>query len=494
MGPPGPPGPPGAPRGPPGAPRGPPGFSGPPSNVSPHRVIPKRKMKALHWDKLKKTQIKGTIFEELNKDNTVINTDLFEKHFEQKKKKTKKGNKGKKASKEMKFLEGKKAQNIERVLSFFKTTNEVIRDGIVTCHQEIMTPSNVDNFLNFMMPDDEIEIKISKCIKETGDKDGVSFRTMERWFFLILKAFTKDEFSKRIECYKFYFSVKEDLEKINICLEIFSKCLSTIMNSKGLRDLMRVTLRCGNHLNGGKKKGDASGFKISTLSRISTMTSRIVDKFFLIDFICQTAAESAELNEDYPYPIENLRAFLRYDALYPENMFPDIIKNMKLVDECLELFPEGKINPGSQMEDQFYIYIIPFAEEIKNRFETTLNKCTKLKKDYSDLLAWFKIKEMEKKDFFTLFFDFHNEIQLSIARLKILETKKIKEEEEQKKRKVQRKPVTKSIKITNIKNDEKPIQETIDIELSDKPPMDVPKFVPKLTFTRTRTFNHINFK
>jgi dishevelled associated activator of morphogenesis len=272
-GPPGPPPPPGAPPPPGGGPPPPPGapaapgmpaaaaaFKGPKPNVD---------MKNFNWTKIPNAKIKGTIFADLQKelgehtDEYALPWQDIESNFARKvivKKEV--------AEKPVKpptvtIVDARRSQNVGIFLSTFKLEPVAIRDAVMRLDEKYIDYENAERLLENCPLAEELEQ--IKAYLAGPDAEPERLGNVEKYFAAMDKI---PMLEARLKCivFKLYFPIKtEEIRPDISTLRLASKA---IRKNPKFRKILLVVLQLGNFLNGKSARGNAMGFKLSTLQKL----------------------------------------------------------------------------------------------------------------------------------------------------------------------------------------------------------------------------------
>ena len=275
-GPPPPPPPPGG--GPPGPPP-PPGAPGAPGFAvvkkwRPNLPKPAVKTKQLNWQKLPNMAAEGSCFGELREglDELPIDWSNVEAMFAApvaRPKNTMRGTE-KKESTEVLLLDPKRAHSIGIYLRRlnFNVSVENIVEAIGTFDRSTIDLEFIERLIfNAPTPDEAALIKAY----EGDGGDPTLMGKPEQFFFELTKI---PMLVARLTSYKTVLTFKKRSEATKGQLNGLRDAFDQLQNSTRLKDLLKVVLALGNFLNGRSARGEASGFKLESLTHlVDTKTS-----------------------------------------------------------------------------------------------------------------------------------------------------------------------------------------------------------------------------
>ncbi|KAI2654205.1 Disheveled-associated activator of morphogenesis 1 [Labeo rohita] len=270
--PPPPPPPPGGPPPPPGLP----GFGVPPppggflgSNLK-KKNIPQPSnplnifIDYLQFISVSQNKLEGTVWLDLDDLKVFKQLDLedIEKTFsayQRQQKESEDDTVTSKKVRELSVIDGRRAQNCNILLSKLKLSNEEIKRAILTMdEQEDLPKDMLEQLLKFVPEKSDVDLlEEHKHELERMAKADRFLYEMSR----LQSLYFKKKFTERIA-------------EIKPKVEALSKASKEILQSKNLRQLLEVVLAFGNYMNKGQR-GNAYGFKVSSLNKIADTKSSI---------------------------------------------------------------------------------------------------------------------------------------------------------------------------------------------------------------------------
>ena len=254
-------------------------------------VVPKRKLKALHWDKLKAAQ-EGTVWKKRASTDSAqprIDFEELESLFQilENSAATRKVGTTSRFEQEVRLVEHRRAHNISIELSGIRKPFAEIKSALLSMDDSALTVEQLQA-LSRAVPDDserrEVESYLSgKHPKYKGIKDPTRLGTVERYF-----AEIKDvpRLGERIGCLLFsrtYAATKEMCEEQ---LTLMRAACAELRECEPFSKLLQAVLELGNYLNAGTQRGSAAGFKLDTLLKLSDVKG-VDRKTSLLQFVVQ---------------------------------------------------------------------------------------------------------------------------------------------------------------------------------------------------------------
>ena len=317
---------PGGPPPPPGGPGGPPPPPGPgmmrrQAGPQPTKeaITPGCKLRSLHWNRIvlgtkeqRREKLSKFTFNTYWDSLTEADLDVaaFETKFQLKaivaKVKAKKEKKS-----EIKFLDTTRSNNMGIIMAKLPEL-PILERAILDLDESVLGRDDVAQLLHFQ-PTDE-ELKGMEAAEAEFRKDPpagwvahapLPWAKSER-LVVMFKRITQVE--SRLSAWLNSLSFEEMVETITPQLTVLETACKQIKGSDSLKLAMGIILAAGNRLNGGSRRGQADGFKIQVLSRLSA-TKDSSGKGTLLDYVAATALEMA------PVALAQDRGELQFEEL-----------------------------------------------------------------------------------------------------------------------------------------------------------------------------------
>ncbi|CAH2256218.1 disheveled-associated activator of morphogenesis 2 isoform X1 [Pelobates cultripes] len=301
--PPPPPPPPGGPPPPPGAP---PfismGIQAPPLNSFNGGINLRKKsipqpsnpLKSFNWSKLNEDKINGTIWNEIDDIRAFKALDLeeFEKMFSAYQRHqdllTNTALKQKdmdsmedlylctRKVKELSVIDGRRAQNCVILLSKLKLSNEEIKKAIMEMdEQEDLPKDMLEQLLKFVPEKSDMDLL------EEHKHEIDRMARADRFLYEMSRI---DHYQHRLQALFFKKKLPERLAETKPKVEALLLASKELIRSKRLRQLLEVVLAFGNYMNKGQR-GNAYGFKVSSLNKIVDTKSSIDRSITLLHYL-----------------------------------------------------------------------------------------------------------------------------------------------------------------------------------------------------------------
>ncbi|XP_051140606.1 formin-like protein 6 [Andrographis paniculata] len=221
----------------------------------------KPKLKPLHWDKVRATSDRATVWDQLKSNSFPLNEDAMESLFSC----TSESSAPPEASRnsshrhEYRVLDPKKSQNIAILLRALNVTIEEVSEALLDGNPEGLGTDLLETLLK-MAPTKEEEIKLKQYKSGTS-----SLGSAERFLKTILDipfAF------KRVEAMLYRANFDAELAYLRKSFQTLEEASKELKNSRLFLKLLEAVLQTGNRMNNGTNRGDATAFKLDTLLKL----------------------------------------------------------------------------------------------------------------------------------------------------------------------------------------------------------------------------------
>uniref|UniRef100_A0A8C0EHR0 Inverted formin 2 n=1 Tax=Bubo bubo TaxID=30461 RepID=A0A8C0EHR0_BUBBB len=267
------------------------------SGRPPHKTVktPTLRMKKLNWQKLPSNVVReshsmwasvSSSSEETIEPNYTSIEQLF--CFPQPTPKEKTAAPVKAEPKEITFLDSKKSLNLNIFLKQFKCSNEEVAAMVQNGDRTKFDVEVLKQLLKLLPEKHEIENL--KTFKEEKSK----LANADQFYLLLLQI---PSYQLRIECMLICEETTVVLDMIQPKAEAIRRACEDLLNSHRLPLFCQLILKVGNFLNYGSHTGDADGFKISTLLKL-TETKANQTRITLLHHILEVPLPNPRINLD----------------------------------------------------------------------------------------------------------------------------------------------------------------------------------------------------
>ncbi|XP_025407698.1 disheveled-associated activator of morphogenesis 1 isoform X3 [Sipha flava] len=315
---------------------------------------PSAPLKSLNWAKLPETKVAGTVWADIDEGKmySIIDFETVDKLFCAYQNQKPNGSTtvndgsledlrqtGKNKSKVLSVIDGRRAQNCTILLSKLKMSDEEIARVILDMDTKDVLPLDmVEQLLKFTPGPDEAAL-----LEEHSDDLGCLARA-DRFLYEISKiAHYEQRLNSLVYKKKFATWTSEVEGRAKIVMEASRE----VARSRRLRKLLELVLALGNYMNKGAR-GNAWGFRLSSLNRLKDTKSSTVRGTTLLHYIVDMADEKKEfkdillLEEDLP----RVRGASKVSLAELEKDMLQLRNNLKEVEREVEFQRVQPVVPG----------------------------------------------------------------------------------------------------------------------------------------------------
>lgn len=272
--------------------------------------------------------------------------------------------------KELSVIDGRRAQNCNILLSRLKLSNDEIKRAILTMdEQEDLPKDMLEQLLKFVPEKSDIDVL------EEHKHEIERMAKADRFLFEMSRI---PHYQQRLQSLYFKKKFAERVAEVKPKVEAIRMSSKEVLQSKNLKQLLEVVLAFGNYMNKGQR-GNAYGFKLSSLNKIADTKSSIEKNITLLHYLITI------LEKKYPKVVtihDDLRSIpeaAKVNLIELEKEFSSLRSGLKAVESELAY---QKLQPA-QAGDKFTSVVSQFIAVASFSFS-----------DVEDLL-------LEAKDLFT---------------------------------------------------------------------------------------------
>uniref|UniRef100_A0A6N2KVY7 Formin-like protein n=2 Tax=Salix TaxID=40685 RepID=A0A6N2KVY7_SALVM len=253
----------------------------------------KPKLKALHWDKVRASSDRATVWDQLKSSSFQLNEDMMETLFgcnsaiSVPKEATRKPVLPP-VEHENRVLDPKKSQNIAILLRALNVTRDEVSEALLDGNPESLGAELLETLVK-MAPTKEEEIKLREY---SGDISKLG--SAEQF----LKAVLDIPFAfKRVEAMLYRANFDTEVKYLRKSFQTLEEASKELKNSRLFLKLLEAVLRTGNRMNVGTNRGDAKAFKLDTLLKLVDIKGTD-GKTTLLHFVVQEIIRSEGTSTD----------------------------------------------------------------------------------------------------------------------------------------------------------------------------------------------------
>ncbi|XP_062858302.1 disheveled-associated activator of morphogenesis 1b isoform X2 [Trichomycterus rosablanca] len=370
---------------PPGGPPPPPGRSllggPPPPPGAPIGPAPKKKnipqpsnpLKSFNWAKLSENKLEGTVWAEVDDCKVFKILDLtdIEKTFsayQRQQKETEDDTLTSKKVKELSVIDGRRAQNCNILLSRLKLSNEEMKRAILTMdEQEDLPKDMLEQMLKFVPEKSDVDLL------EEHKHELDRMAKADRFLYEMSRI---NHYQQRLQSLYFKKKFAERIAEIKPKVEALTKASKEVLQSRNLKQLLEVVLAFGNYMNKGQR-GNAFGFKVSSLNKIADTKSSIDKNITLLHYLITILEKKYPKVMQFPEDLQNVPEAAKVNMTELEKEINNLRSGLKSVESELEFQKQCPQEAG----DKFVSVVSQFVTLASFSFsdvEDSLNEAKEL--------------------------------------------------------------------------------------------------------------------
>ncbi|XP_037652369.1 disheveled-associated activator of morphogenesis 1-like isoform X2 [Sebastes umbrosus] len=383
-------------------------FAPPPPPGAPLGTAQKKKnipqpanpLKSFNWNKLPENKIEGTIWKDID-DLTVfkvLDLEEFQRTFSayQKPQKDAEDEHAIKKVKELSVIDGRRAQNCNILLSRLKLPNEEIRHAILTMdEQEDLPKDMLEQLLKFVPEKSDIELlgehkhELERMAK--ADRFLYDMSSINHYQQRLQSLYFKKKFAERVA------DVKPKIKALSLASR-------EMVQSGTLRQLLEVVLAFGNYMNKGQR-GNAYGFKVSSLNKIADTKSSIDKNITLLHYMITVLQKKYPKVTAFSEELLNVPEAAKVNMTELEKDIGSLRSGLKSVEAELQ-YQQGQSSKGST--DKFVPVVSQFITMASFSFSDVEESLTEAKEVFVKALKHFgeDSSNLQPDSFFGIFVTF----------------------------------------------------------------------------------------
>jgi len=194
------------------------------------------------------------------------------------------------------LLSHSRSQNVQIMLARWKMTFEEICTAILQVQPDFVTQDRVESLCKCCPSEEELKLVMEHNQGSTEAKLGYTER-----FFCALGAIPR--LPDKVQALSLYVSFKDEIAHIVASDKVIRQATLELHHSKKLVRLLHLILHLGNALNHGTSRGDAGGFKMDTLLKLSALWSRdhkVTFLRYIVQVVDSKVPSLAQFYEELP--------------------------------------------------------------------------------------------------------------------------------------------------------------------------------------------------
>ncbi|CAG0925627.1 unnamed protein product, partial [Notodromas monacha] len=230
------------------------------------------------------------------------------------------------------LLDSKKSLAVNIFLRQFKVPPSKLLEEISSCDVVHLQTEHFQKLATFLP--DSAEIEMLKAF--TGQKEilGVAEN-------FLLSISEMPSFRLRLDALKTRCKFEEDWSRLKSQLETVEKACKAVLDAKKLTQFLLLILETGNYMNSGSYAGNAAGFKLSSLPKLTEIKANS-GRITLLHYIVSEVQRRDPGLLSFPNDLEVLNEVLKIPLETLESEVEQVIKEIRDLQGGLEESPELK--------------------------------------------------------------------------------------------------------------------------------------------------------
>lgn len=297
--------------------------------------------------------------------------------------------------KELSVIDGRRAQNCNILLSRLKLSNEEIKRAILTMdEQEDLPKDMLEQLLKFIPEKSDVDLL------EEHKHELDRMAKPDRFLYEMSRI---NHYQQRLQSLYFKKKFAERIAEIKPKVEALSRASKEILQSKSMKQLLEVVLAFGNFMNKGQR-GNAYGFKVSSLNKIADTKSSIDKNITLLHYLITILEKKYPKVLMFQEDLKSLSEAAKVNMTELEKDIGNLRSGLKSVESELEY---QKKRP-QELGDKFVSVVSQFITVASFSFSDVEDSLTEAKELFLRAVKHFgeDAGKMQPDEFFGIFDQF----------------------------------------------------------------------------------------
>ncbi|KAG7386450.1 hypothetical protein PHYPSEUDO_000279 [Phytophthora pseudosyringae] len=342
------------------------------------------------------------------------------------------------------LIDAKRANNIGIMLARFRLPYYKLRNAVLLVDKKLLSVERVSALLQFAPEDEELD-----AIRGyTGDPKLLG--DAEQYF---LEMICIPRLSTRLQAVHATWQFDAYVEEQRKLMESVSNACRELQACEPMKEIFRVVLSLGNALNDGTARGGAKGFKLSILLKLNQVKAAD-NSINLLNYVAKVLRAKDPAIIEFDESLPSIESASRVTTQVLKAGETAVRKAANLICNELEVhaklpekeYPQPEPVPGSDEEperisDRFQEVVKPFADRAKKSSEQIADDLESMTKRFEETASFYgedpSSPDCGPDAFFSIFYSFAKVLQSADRdneRKRIAEVRRIRREEETKKR------------------------------------------------------------
>ncbi|XP_011299550.1 protein diaphanous isoform X4 [Fopius arisanus] len=278
--------------------------------------------------------------------------------------------------KDLKVLDGKAAQNILILLggTLKHMSYEEVKSCLLRCEGPVISDNVLQGLIQYLPPPDQLT-------KLQAFKDQYDDLTEAEQFCVTVSSIKR--LMPRLRSLSFKLRYEEVVQDIKPDIVAGTAACEEVKSSKKFARILELILLLGNYMNSGSKNGQAFGFEISFLTKL-TSTKDVENKQTLMHYLVDT------IERKFPECLSFAEELLHVDRASRVSM-ENIQRTLRQMESNIKNLEQDLANskiPQSE-QDCFIEIMSPFAKKARESFEVMQSMYKNMETLYTDISDFF---------------------------------------------------------------------------------------------------------
>ncbi|XP_015122157.1 protein diaphanous isoform X2 [Diachasma alloeum] len=278
--------------------------------------------------------------------------------------------------KDLKVLDGKAAQNILILLggTLKHMSYEEVKSCLLRCEGPVISDNVLQGLIQYLPPPDQLT-------KLQAFKDQYDDLTEAEQFCVTVASIKR--LMPRLRSLSFKLRYEEVVQDIKPDIVAGTAACEEVKSSKKFARILELILLLGNYMNSGSKNGQAFGFEISFLTKL-TSTKDVENKQTLMHYLVDT------IERKFPECLSFGEELLHVDRASRVSM-ENIQRTLRQMESNIKNLEQDLANskiPQSE-QDCFIETMAPFAKKARESFEVMQSMYKNMETLYTDISDFF---------------------------------------------------------------------------------------------------------
>ncbi|XP_033328882.2 diaphanous related formin 1 isoform X1 [Megalopta genalis] len=287
-----------------------------------------------------------------------------------------------KKTKDLKVLDSKAAQNILILLggTLKHMSYDQVKSCLLKCEGPVVSDNILQGLIQYLPPPDQLS-------KLQAFKDQYDELTEAEQFCVTISTIKR--LLPRLRSLSFMLRYEELVQDVKPDIVAGTAACEEVKDSKKFARILELILLLGNYMNSGSKNGQAFGFEISFLTKL-TSTKDIDNKQTLMHYLVDTIEKKFPECISFPEELAHVDRASRVSLENVQRTLRQMDSNIRNLEQDLS---NAKV-PQSD-EDRFIEVMGPFAKKARESYEVMQNMFKNMDSLYTGISEFFSFDKQK---------------------------------------------------------------------------------------------------